>query len=265
MHRINVDLRDVQAVYDGPEGVLWELIMGEQIHVGGFKSSMVLAEKAGIKDGMKGVDLCSALGAGCRFLVQNFNVFMCGVDATDTMLKKADERVKAAGLEEKIEFKKGDVTDIPYDDNTFDFVWGEDAWCYVVDKTKLIKEAARVLKPGGILSFTDWIEGPNGLDKEEADRINTFMKFPYVESFEGYKKLIEGNGLTIIETEDLTDEFAEYVDFYIKMLTDQLTFDALKIIGNNMDVFQAMGGEMMYMSQKAHEGKFGRGRFIAKK
>ena len=67
MKHIDITLQDVQNVYDGPEGILWELIMGEQIHVGGFKSSMILAEKAGLKEGMKGLDLCSALGAGCRF------------------------------------------------------------------------------------------------------------------------------------------------------------------------------------------------------
>ena len=32
-----IDLGHVQAVYDGPEGDLWELVMGEQIHIGGFE------------------------------------------------------------------------------------------------------------------------------------------------------------------------------------------------------------------------------------
>lgn len=265
MRKTDITLKDVCVVYDGPEGLLWELIMGEQIHAGGMQSSQALAERAGIKAGMKGIDLCSALGAGCRFLVQNFEVTMCGLDATDTMHQKAVERAKTAGLEDKIEFKKGDVTAIPYEDAAFDFVWGEDAWCYVVDKGKLIEEAARVVKPGGVVAFTDWIEGPKGLADDEAARINTFMKFPYMESLAGYKSLLEKNGLAVVETTDLTEEFAGYIDLYIKMLTDQLTFDALRIIGNDMELFQAMGGEMMFMAQKAHEGKFGRCRFIAKK
>jgi hypothetical protein len=33
-------LKEVQAVYNGPEGQLWELVMGQQIHIGGFRSSM---------------------------------------------------------------------------------------------------------------------------------------------------------------------------------------------------------------------------------
>ncbi len=49
MHGIT--LKDVQAVYSGAEGDLWELVMGERIHIGGFASSMDLADKAGIKPG----------------------------------------------------------------------------------------------------------------------------------------------------------------------------------------------------------------------
>ena len=36
----NIGLSEVRNVYDGPEGALWELIMGEQIHIGGFASSI---------------------------------------------------------------------------------------------------------------------------------------------------------------------------------------------------------------------------------
>lgn len=265
MEKLDISLKHVQDVYDGPEGVLWELIMGEQIHVGGFKSSMELAKRAGIREGWHGIDLCSALGAGCRFLTRFFNVSMVGYDGTDTMINKAIERTQAEDFGEKIKYIKGDVTNLEVGDGEFDFVWGEDAWCYVDDKDKLIAEAARVVKPGGIVAFTDWIEGPRGLSNEEASRINTFMKFPYMENQKGYEALFAKYGLTVMESTDLTEEYAGYVDFYIKMLVDQLSFDALKIIGFDMDMFQAMGGEMAFMAQKGHEGKMGRGRFICKK
>jgi hypothetical protein len=61
----NFRLADVTAIYNGPEGNLWELLMGQQIHVGGFKSSMDLAERAGIGVGLHGVDLCCCNGAAC--------------------------------------------------------------------------------------------------------------------------------------------------------------------------------------------------------
>lgn len=265
MKKLNTGLNEVQAVYSGPEGQLWELIMGEQIHVGGFKSSMTLAQNAGIQPGWHGIDLCSALGAGCRFLVKNFAVTMIGQDGTPKMLEWAVERAAAEGMGDKIKFIEGDLSKaIQTGDNLFDFAWGEDTWCYLNDKEKLISEIVRVLKPGGTLAFTDWIEGPAGLSDEEAERINTFMKFPYMENQKGYEALLEKYGFEIVESTDLTEEFAGYCDFYIKMLTDQLTYDALKIIGDDMEMFQGLGGEMAFMAEKSHEGKMGRGRFIAR-
>ena len=89
------------------------------------------------------------------------------------------------------------------------------------------------------------------------------MKFPYMESQKGYEELIRKHGLTIKSSEDLHEHFADCIDLYIKMLVEQLTFDALRIIGDDLELFKAMGGEMQFLSQMAHEGKFGRGRWIA--
>jgi len=256
-----MQLADVQNVYGGAEGRLWELVMGEQIHAGGFASSMELATRAGIKPGMKGVDLCSALGAGCRFLVTNFKAVMCGVDATPRMVEEARKRAPFDVW--KIEFKLGDVLDVPYPSGAFDFVWGEDAWCYVTDKDKLVSEAARLLKVGGIVAFTDWVEGPAGLTSEEAARFNTFMKFPDMQTVPGYRALLEKHGFDVREAAPI--EFAKYVDLYIAMLTEQLTFDALRILGGDMELFKSLGAEMVDMQQKTHAGKIGRGRFIGVK
>ncbi|MCU0722503.1 MAG: methyltransferase domain-containing protein [Planctomycetes bacterium] len=263
MKKLDIGLPQVNEVYAGPEGVLWELIMGEQIHAGGFQSSMALAKAAGIQKGWKVLDLCSALGGGVRFLVRNFGVQGFGLDGTKKMVDEAVRRTKEQGL--KAEYKLGDVQKIPWPDGTFDAVWGEDAWCYVADKNQLVKEAHRVLKKGGTIAFTDWIEGPKGLSDAEAERINKFMKFPYMESLNGYKALLEKTGFAVSEASDHTPEFAGYIDLYLKMLTEQLTTDALRIIGFNMEMFQAMGGEMTFMDTCAHEGKFGWGRFVAKK
>ncbi len=265
MKKNKFSLKDVQKVYSGPEGELWELIMGEQIHVGGWQSSKALADKAGLRKGMKVLDLCSALGAGLRFLVSNYGVEGFGLDGTGHMVKEARKRVKAEGLSSKIRMKLGDVTRIPWSDETFDAVWGEDAWCYVVGKEKLIKEAHRVLRKGGKIAFTDWIEGAAGLSDSEASRINTFMKFPYMESRKGYEKLLKDAGFSLELSDDLTADFADHIGLYIKMLTEQLTFDALKIIGNDMALFGQMGGEMVFMQEMAKKGKLGRCRIVAVK
>ncbi len=260
-----VGLKNVQDVYNGPEGQLWELIMGQQIHIGGFASSMDLSEKAGIGSGMKGVDLCCCNGAGMRFLVRFRDVEkMEGVDATETVVEQGQLRCEQEGLSDKINFTLADVCNSGLEDASADFIWGEDAWCYVVDKDKLVAEAARIVKPGGIIAFTDWIEGKAGLSDAEAERFLTFMKFPNIQNLEGYSELLEANNCEIITAED-TGRFGSYVDLYLNMLNMQLTYDALKIIGFNTELMQAMGGEMVFMQGLAHAGKIAQGMFIARK
>jgi SAM-dependent methyltransferase len=261
----NIGLKEVQAVYSGPEGELWELIMGEQIHIGGFASSADLAEKAGISPGTNGVDLCCCNGAGMRFLVRFRNVArMEGVDATQRVIEQGIKRCEQEGLSDKIEFTLANVCDSGLADASADFIWGEDAWCYVVDKEKLISEAARIVKPGGVIAFTDWIEGSTGLTDAEAERLLTFMKFPNVQNLEGYSDLLTANDCEVIAAED-TGRFGPYVDLYLNMLNMQLTYDALKIIGFNSELMQAMGAEMVFMQELAHAGKIAQGLFVARK
>jgi len=261
----NIGLSDVQAVYSGPEGELWELIMGEQIHIGGFVSSMDLAEKAGIEQETNGVDLCCCSGAGMRFLVRVKGVAgMHGVDATQKVVEQGRRRCEQEGLSDKIEFKLADVCDSGMEEASSDFIWAEDAWCYVVDKEKLISEAVRIVKPGGVIAFTDWVEGKAGLSDAEAERFLAFMKFPNIQDVGGYGDLLADCDCEVAVAED-TGRFAQYVDLYLSMLNMQLTYDALKIIGFDTELMRSMGTEMVFMQELAHAGKIAQGLFVAYK
>jgi len=261
----SIKLADVKAVYDGAEGNLWELLMGEQIHIGGFKSSMELAERAGVGAGQRGVDLCCCNGAGMRFLVRFRDVAsMIGVDATTTVVESGKARCAEEGLADRIEFKLADVCASGLPDGQADFVWGEDAWCYVEDKTKLVAEAARLVKPGGTIAFTDWVEGPAGLSDEEAAAFLEGMKFPGVQDIAGYRSLLESNGCEVEVAED-TGRFAPYVDLFLQMVDMQLTYDALKILGFDSEQLGSVASGFGFFQQLAHAGKIAQGRFIARK
>ena len=260
-----VGLSDVNAVYDGPEGDLWELLMGQQIHIGGFRSSMDLAERAGIGAGMRGVDLCCCNGAGMRFLVRFRNVAsMTGVDATPTVVERGRQRCQQEGLADRIRWVQADVCASGLPDASADFVWGEDAWCYVGDKARLVAEAARIVRPGGVIAFTDWVEGPAGLSDAEAERFLRFMKFPTLQDIGGYRALLEQNGCEVVEASD-TGRFAPYVDLYLQMVDMQLMGDALRILGFDMKMLEAVAGEMAFLQTLAHAGKVAQGRFLARR
>jgi SAM-dependent methyltransferase len=260
-----IGLPDVQAVYSGAEGELWELIMGEQVHIGGLQSSMALAEKAAIGAGMAGVDLCCCTGAGMRALIRLRGVArMTGVDATARVIETGRRRCREQGVADRVQFVLAEATVTGLPSCGADFVWGEDAWCYVVDKPGLIAEAVRIVKKGGIIAFTDWVEGPAELSAGEAERFLKFMKFANMETIPGYRALLTQNGCRVIAAED-TGRFAPCVDLYLDMVNRQLTYDCLRILGFDSGALAAVGGEMVFTQGLARAGKVVQGLFVAKK
>ncbi len=258
-----IHLRDVQAVYAGAEGRLWELLMGEQIHLGGFQSSMELATLGEIKPGSKGVDLCCCTGAGMRFLIRFLNVaHMTGVDATPAMLQLGQRRCTDEGIVNRISFVEADACDTGLPSGKFDFVWGEDAWCYVEDKTTLIAEAVRLVKETGRIAFTDWMEGPTQMSDSEASRYLAFMKFPNVLALADYEDLLKKNSCTIKLARD-TGRFADCMPLYLDMIEKQLTLDALKIINFDTALAQTLVGEMRFIRTLAQAGKVMQGLIVA--
>ena len=87
-----------------------------------------------------------------------------------------------------------------------------------------------IVKPGGTIAFTDWVEADGKLSDGEAQRFLRFMKFPNIQSLGGYRDLLKKSGCDVAVAQD-TGRFALCVDLYLTMLNNQLTYDALKIIG----------------------------------
>jgi SAM-dependent methyltransferase len=255
----------VQAVYSGPERALWELLMGEQIHIGGFGSSQDLAARAGVKPGLSAVDLCACTGAGLRFLARFHGLAHgIGVDMTQAVLDLGEGRNRRDGVSERIRLVQAEATATSLPAGQADLVWGEDAWCYVADKPALVREALRLDKPGGTIAFTDWRWGPSAAAPADAARFLAFMKFPGMFALGDYRAALTAAGLTV-ETAHDTGRFAGAIGRYLADIADRYTYDALSIIGFDQELAGAIVSEMQHAQALARSGALIQGLVVARK
>jgi demethylmenaquinone methyltransferase/2-methoxy-6-polyprenyl-1,4-benzoquinol methylase len=80
-----------------------------------------------------------------------------GLDLSPEFLAHARSIVEQAGLSDSVTFQEGNVNNLPFDDNTFDWVWSADCVGYhPAEPLPLLKELARVVKPGGSINILFW-------------------------------------------------------------------------------------------------------------
>ena len=113
--------------------------------------------------GSSGLDAGCGVGLQCLLMSEEIGSGgrITGLDMSAEMLNYGGELVKQAGLSERISFKESDVANIPYEDNTFDWAWSCDCVGYAPwepqrEPLALLRELARVAKPGGTIAVAAW-------------------------------------------------------------------------------------------------------------
>lgn len=205
--------------YDGPANEIYRHIWGENIHIGFFdrpdeslpeameRSNERMAEGVELTEGDRILDVGCGYGALARFLARNYGCDVVASNISDRELEWGRELTAEEGLDEKVSFEWADFHDLPFSKREFEYYWSQEAFLHAVDKTKVLAEAARVLKPGGRLVFTDLLVR-DGTPQEDRARIYERVKSPDMWDTHHYVDALEQAGLKVETHQDWSGNVA---------------------------------------------------------
>ncbi len=123
-----------------------------------------------------------------------------------------EQAVARAGLEDRIEIVRGVMQELPYPDDHFDVIWCRDVVEVVEPLELALREAARVLKPGGhMLVYTNFVT--DRLEAKEAAMMSrSLVNVPANLIERGVENAFSCAGLTVARKDVIGTEWREYTE-----------------------------------------------------
>ncbi len=233
----------------------------DQDHFGGLEANDILIAKADIQPQHLVLDVCSGMGGPARYLAHRVGCRVVGLDLTESRLESAKKLTAMVKLDHLVSFKLGNALDISFEDALFDVVIGQEAWCHIPQKEKLIAECTRVLKPGGVMAFTDILR-TDCISQAELDRLGVEMTFSDLGSLARYRALLLESGNDIMTVDDLSALWAEILVKRLAMYRSLKESTASKF---GEERHREWDRYYSFFVSMYTEGKLGGGRFVARK
>ena len=150
----------------------------------------------------------SARGLAARYDISPIGTepMLSESNSTPARVIGAQELTKLVGLQATARVIKGDVLEVALPDASLDAVISQEAFCHVPELRKALVEAARILREGGRLAFTDWVAN-EPLSAEDAQLMWDGMAIQPLRSIAEYRQLVESSGLRVLSATDLTGEW----------------------------------------------------------
>ncbi len=233
----------------------------DQDHFGGTEANDVLARLAGVDETCRVLDVCSGMGGPARYFAHNYGCRVTGIDLNESRVAGARRLTRMAGLDDRVAFQPANALDNPFPDETFDVVIGQEAFCHIPNKARLVAECVRVLKVGGRLAFTDIVERAAMTD-EARDRMRRDMAQVELQTLDGYRALIEGAGCSVLAAEDLS---APWTTILVARLAMYRSLKDQTVERFGAAHFEKWDNAYQFFVGLYQTGELGGGRFVARR
>lgn len=172
----------------------------------------VIAEQAKLKQGDRVLDAGCGVGATSIWIAQKYGAEVHGISVTPLQIKKAKTFAAAAQISKRVKFYLRSFLHTRFPANFFDVVWAQESCSQTFEKDRFLKEAYRILKPGGRIVVTDFFLTKDKLRETERLAIDKWCDgwaMAYLPSIREFTGALKKCGYKNVSTYDNTDFIGE--------------------------------------------------------
>jgi 27-O-demethylrifamycin SV methyltransferase len=159
-----------------------------------------------VKPGDHLLDIGCGIGEPAIRLAAAHDITGVGISIAEGQVERANDRAATAGLAERLSFRVADAMDLPFPDESFDIVWALESLHHMPDRWHVIREAARVLRPGGRLAAGDFLLRRVGGVASDASSVDLVrMGALKLVELDEYRAQLREAGLVPEAAEDVSD------------------------------------------------------------
>jgi SAM-dependent methyltransferase len=167
------------------------------------------ADQLGIGRESEVLEVGSGSGGPAVYLAAERGCRVTGVDVNEHGVRNAEALAKARGLGDRLRFEAIDASrPLPFANATFDAIVSNDAMCHIKNRSAVLRDWVRLLKPGGRVLFTDAMVVTGVVSHEEIATRSSIGFYLFVPPGVN-ETLLRDAGFAMRAVEDVTVNAAE--------------------------------------------------------